>query len=96
MVTFTRLLEIKMVANSRSGLAISRFIASLLGDSSSSSACCGVIEKYAISLPLTKPEISRATHASAIDTICAAPSCEKSIAPIVRALQSVILSQRSL
>ena len=50
------------------------------GDSSSSSACCGVIEKNAISEPLTKPEIKSATTARQSATIWATPKSVLTIA----------------
>lgn len=69
-----------MVASKRSGIASKRLMAQERGDSSSSSACCGVMEKYAISLPLTNPETNSATKAQARATICATP---KLMPPIV-------------
>ena len=72
-VTFTRLLAIRIVARRRSGIPIRRRMASERSESSSSSACWGVIEKYAISLPLTKPEIRSATAAKQRATIWGTP-----------------------
>ena len=69
MVTLTRLLVIRMVASSLSGDSKSFLIWFDFGESSRSSACCGVIEKYEISLPLTKPEISNAAAAHISATI---------------------------
>ncbi len=66
-VTLTRLLAMRIVARSLSGAESSFLIDAPLGDSSSSSHCEGVSEKYAISLPETNPETTRAmaAHTSA-------------------------------
>ena len=73
MVTFTRLLAMRIVASRRSGMSSRRRIESERSPSSSSSACCGVIEKNAISLPLTKADTLRAKAAQQRATIWATP-----------------------
>jgi len=80
MVTFTRLLAIRIVASNRSGIWSRPAIARERGDSSSASACCGVTEKNAISEPLTKPEIKSATTARQSATIWATPKSVLTIA----------------
>ena len=64
MVTLTRLLAISMVASSRSGFESRERTVEPELDSSSSSHCCSVSEKNAISLPETNPEITRHPSAS--------------------------------
>ncbi len=68
-VTFTRLLAIRIVARSFWGWDMSFNKASPLPEPSRSSHWAGVREKHAISLPLTKPEKKRHTTASNSATI---------------------------
>ena len=75
-VTLTRLLAIRMVANRRSGLSRRANTRSPLGVSSSSSHCVGVSEKKAISLPETNPETKRAKMARRSATIWSMPMAD--------------------
>ncbi len=72
MVTFTKLLAIRIVANRRSGMPSRRLMAGPRGVSSSSSHCAGVREKKAISLPDTNPDTTRHISATTSATVCPA------------------------
>lgn len=73
MVTLTRLLAIRMVASSLSGCLSNSMMRLPFGVSSISSRFCSVREKYAISLPDTKPDRIRAKKANMRAMICPSP-----------------------